>query len=249
MKNILLGVIFIITFNSINAQETEILKDQGAWFTLINKVKLSNKFYFTNIFQQRRVDFLSKTKGYLFAPSINYKLTPNVSFGAGYMFYRYFPNGVSHSSIHKNENRYFQHLNLSSSAGVFKIANRFMFEERVIDLINTNVTPNVIEGDKYVNRFRYRFRATTNLLKLKNNKYLLGRVSEEIRIRFADGITEPNFDQNNFEALLGYNLLSNSTIFAGYGRYYYMKNSSKYVSQNLLHITLSYNFDVSKKKS
>lgn len=247
MKIFLLGLVFLLAFNNLNAQETEILKDQGAWFTFINKVKLSEKIYFVNVSQQRRASFLKETKGFLFAPSINYKLSNNVSLGVGYLFYRYFPNGVSHSSIHKNENRFFQHITLSSEIGKFKIANRLMLEERVIDQINTNVTPNVIEGDKYVNRFRYRFRATTNLLKLKNNKYILGQISEEIRIRFIGGITEPDFDQNNFEALLGYKLLSNSTIFAGYGRYYSRKNSSKYVSQNLLHVTLSYNFDVSKK--
>ena len=122
-----------------------------------------------------------------------------------------------------------------------------MFEERVIDLINVNVTPNVIEGDKYVNRLRYRLQATTNLLKLNNDKYIMGKLTNEVRIRFANGITEPDFDQNNFEALMGYKLLDNSTIWAGYGRYYFRKSSTKYVSNNLLHITLSYNFDLTKK--
>lgn len=106
----------------------------------------------------------------------------------------------------------------------------------------------MFKADTYVNRFRYSVEATTNLFKLKNEKYIMGRVSNEIRIRFADGITEPDFDQNNFEALLGYNVLSNSTIWVGYARYYYRKNATLYVSNNLLHVTLSYNFDITKKK-
>jgi len=217
-------------------------------YTLINTVKLSPKFYFTNVIQQRRVNFLKSTQGYLIAPSINYKLTNNVSIGAGYLFYKYFPNGVSHSSIHKNENRFYQHITLNSKFNKVSISNRFMFEERVIDLVNTNVSPNVIEGDTYVNRFKYRIQATTNLFKLKNEKYIKGKLSNEIRIRFGNGITEPDFDQNNFKALLGYNLLSNSTIWVGYGRYYYRKNSTLYISNDILHVTLSYNFDISKKK-
>ncbi|SDW36103.1 Protein of unknown function [Lutibacter oricola] len=238
--------LLILTVNKAVSQ-TEILKDRGSWLTFINKVKLSEKFYFLNVTQQRRVRFLKETQSYLFMPSINYKLNNSVTVGAGYLYYKYYPNGVSHSSIHKSENRFFQHISLTNTSGKFKIGHRLMFEERVIDLINTSVTPNVIESNKYVNRLRYRLRATTNLFKLKNDKHIMGRLSNEIRIRFANGITEPDFDQNNFEALLGYKLLSNSTIWAGYGRYYFRKNSAKYVSNNIMHITLSYNFDVTKK--
>ena len=246
MKKIAILILFILVVKNVQSQ-TEILKDQGSWLTFTNKVKISNKFYFTNVIQQRRVRFLKETQGFLIAPSINYKLLNNVSVGAGYMFFKYFPNGVSHSPIHKNENRFFQQISLTSQVGKFKISNRLRFEERVIELINSNVTPNIIDGDKYVNRFRYRLQATTNLFKLKNEKYIMGKLSNEIRIRFANGITEPDFDQNNFEALLGYKLASNSTFWMGYGRYYSRKNSFKYVSNNILHVTLSYNFDISKK--
>ena len=248
MKKRILCVCVLLTIISVNSQTT-ILKDNGSWLTFTNKVKLSNKFYFTNVTQQRRVGFLKETQGYLIAPAINYKLSDNVSIGVGYLFYKYFPNGASHSSIHKNENRYFQDINLSSVVGKFSVSNRLMFEERVIELINTDVTPNVIDGDKYVNRFRYRLQVTTNLLKLKNEKYIMGKLSNEVRIRFAGGgIGEPDFDQNNFEALLGYKLLSNSVIWMGYGKYYFKSNSTQYVSENILHVTLSYDFDLAKKK-
>lgn len=246
MKKITILILLIFTVHTIQSQ-TEVLKDQGSWLTFINKVTISNKFYVTNVLQQRRVRFLKETQGFLIAPAINYKLSKNVSIGAGYLFFKYFPNGVSHSSIHKNENRFFQDISLTSQVGKFKISNRLRFEERVIEVINTNVTPNIIDGDKYVNRFRYRIQATKNIFKLKNEKYIMGKLSNEIRIRFENGITEADFDQNNFEALLGYNLTNNSTIWTGYGRYYFRKNSTKYVSNNILHVTLNYNFDISNK--
>ena len=247
MKKITIVLFILIAANTVSAQ-TEVLKDNGSWFTFVSNVKLSEKFNFTFLTQQRRVGFLENTQGFLYTPSISYKLTSNVSVGAGYLFYRYYTEGALHGSINKDENRLFQYISLNTKAGKFKIGQRFMFEERVIDRINTSVSPNVIEGDTYVNRFRYRVQATTNLFKLKNEKYIMGKVSNEIRIRFTDGITEPGFDQNNFEALLGYNLLPNSTIWVGYGRYYYRKNSTLYVSNDLLHVTFSYNFDLTKKK-
>ena len=247
MKNIIIGILFLIALNNLNAQ-TEILKNNGAWLTFTNNIKLSNKFYLSNVIQQRRVRFLKNTQAFLYASSINFKFTKNTSIGAGYLHYKYFPEGVSAPSIHKNEHSFFQQLTISSILGKFKLIQRFRFEERVIELINTNVTPNIINGNKYVNRFRYRIQAITNLVKLKNNNYILGKLSNEIRIRFAGGgIANPDFDQNNFAALIGYKLLPNSTIWMGYGKYYFRKTSSLYVSNNILHLTLSYNIDLSKK--
>lgn len=246
MKYIISTLFTFIIFNNLNAQ-TEVVKDYGSWLTLTNKIKVSEKFYITNVTEQRRVDFLKNTQAFLIAPSINYKISKNVSFGAGYMHYTYFPNGVLHASIKKEENRFFQDLIVGSSIGSFKINNRLRFEERVIDVINTSVNPNVIDGNKHTNRIRYRIQATTNLVKLKNETYIMGKLSNEIRIRFGTGITEPDFDQNNFAALLGYKLLPNSTIWMGYGRYYFKKSSSLYNSNTILHINLSYDFDVTKR--
>lgn len=247
MKYIISTLFIIITFNTINAQ-TEIFNDNGSWFTLTNKIKVSEKIYITNVTQQRRVNFLKNTQAFLIAPSINYKISKNVSLGAGFMHYTYFPNGVLAATIKKEETRFFQDLTLNSKVGSFKISNRFRFEERVIEIINTNINPNVIDGDKYVNRFRYRIQATTNLLQLKNGTFIMGKLSNEIRIRFGTGISEPDFDQNNFAALLGYKLLPNSTIWMGYGRYYFRKNSTLYNANNILHVNFSYDFDLTKRK-
>ena len=245
-RRLLVLLFFLIGLVRLDAQTT-ILKDNGSWLTFSSKITITNKLYISNVIQQRRVGFLSNTQGFLFTPSINYYLSKNVSVGAGYLHYTYFPNGSSHASIKKEEDRFFQHISFGSTIGKVKMNQRFMFEERVVDLINTNVSPNIIEGTRYVNRFRYRTLATLNLYKLKNNKYLLGRLSNEIRIRFSTGIKAPDFDQNNFAALVGYKLLNNSSIWIGYGNYYFRKNSTNYVSNHLLHVNLSYNFDIRKK--
>lgn len=249
MKNIIIGFFFFLTLNILNAQ-TEILRDNGAWLTFSNKINVSEKIFFTNTIQQRRVAFLKNTQMLLISPGINYKLSKNLTIGAGYLNAKYFPNGVSHSSINKSENRLYQQITIGTISGKFKLSQRFRFEERVIDLINSTVEPNIIEGNTYANRFRYRIQATTNLFKLRNNNYIMGKFSNEIRIRFAGGgISTPDFDQNNFAALLGYKLASNSAIWIGYGKYYARKNASLFISNDILDISLSYDFDFNKKKT
>lgn len=243
MKKALLVVLFAFTISNIQAQDVEVYEDSGAWLTLSNKFILTDNFYVAHIFQQRRVDFLKKTQSFLTAPSLNYKLTPNLTVGAGYMLYRYFPNGKLQASIVRDENRFFQHVTLASKVGKVSLNNRLMFEERSLEL----VTDGEISGKKKYNRIRYRFAATTDLFKLKNGKAVMGKLSNEIRIRFGTGITNPDFDQNNFEAMLGYKLFKNASIWAGYGHYYFKKREETFVSNDLMQLTFAYSIDFRKK--
>ncbi|NLP58494.1 DUF2490 domain-containing protein [Lutibacter sp. B1] len=247
MKKLILILFLVLAAQDVKSQ-IEVFKENGSWFTLSNKFKLSNKFYVGNLIQQRRVGFLKNTQAFLISPSVNYQINKNVSIGAGYMLYKYYAHGASHASITRDENRWWQHITVNSKVGNTTFNNRLMFEERTLDLINKDVTPNKIEGSKYFQRLRYRLQVTFNLFKLKNEQYILGKLSNEIRIRFTTGLNEPDFDQNNFEALLGYKLLDNSKIWLGYGRYYFKSNPEKFVSNNILHVTLSYDFDLTKKK-
>ena len=246
MKKISIFLFLVLVVNSVSAQ-TEILKDNGSWITVANKITISDKLFISNVYQQRRVDFLNNIQGFFLTPSLNYKITKNISVGAGYIYYRGFPSGKGHAPIHWTENSLFQLVSVNSKAGKINLNQRFMFEERTIDLINKDVTPNKIEGNKYVNRFRYRLQASFNMFKLKNDKYVMGKLSNEIRTRFSDGTKNPDFDQNNFCALMGYKLLDNSSIWIGYGRYFYKMSSNKYVASNLLHVNLSYSIDLRKK--
>jgi len=68
VKYIISLFFILITFNYANAQ-TKVFMVNGVWFTLKNKIKVSEKFYFTNITQQRRVVFLRHTQAFLYAPS------------------------------------------------------------------------------------------------------------------------------------------------------------------------------------
>ncbi len=246
MKKLTIGLFLLLVVNNVISQ-TEFLKETGSWYTFISKVKLSNKLYFANVSQMRRVGFAENIKAVLICPSLNYKLTKKVTVGAGHLFFRAYPNGVTHASITKDETRFWQHITLNSIFKKAKFYNRFMFELRFKDVINTEVTPNVINGTMYAQRFRYRILATFNLFKLKNSNYILGKVSNELRIKLKSGLSQPDFDQNNLYAYIGYKLFDNSKAWIGYGRNYFKKSEGTYISEDILQVALSYDFDLTKK--
>ncbi len=156
------------------------------------------------------------------------------------MYLNYKSAGIRIPSL-DYEDRIFQQVALNSSYGKIKIAQRFRFEERFKTKLD--------KSSSYANRFRYRINFDFNLVRLSNGKHLLGKISEEMRIRFGSGLNKPEFDQNNFSALLGYKLFDNSKLYFGYGRDFYKSGKSDYWGDHLLHVVVNYNFDFSKKKN
>lgn len=237
MKKIILSVLFVLVFFSVKAQEIK-NNEIGSWYTLSNNFKFTERFYVANVTEIRLINFAEKTRIFLIDPSVNYKVTKSVTASLGYMYLNFHQEGIRVPSI-DYENRIWQAVSVSSKVGKVKLTQRLMFEQRYFTKIDGS--------NAYQNRFRYRVNLGFNILKLKNEKYILGKVCEELRVRSASGISEPQFDQNNFGVFLGYPLLDNSKVYVGYQRDYY-KGASGYWGDNLMHIILTYNFDFSKKK-
>ncbi len=238
MKKILFVTLFFVTIFKSIAQEIE-NNELGTWFTIANNFKITEKFYATSVVQWRLVDFLSYTRIFITEPSLNYKFSDKITAGLGYNYSNYSLVGIRPPLL-DYENRFTQHITLFSAFGKLKMNQRFMFEERFLKA-NTG-------SDVYANRFRYRLNFDFNIFKFNNDKYLLGKVLDEIRIRFTEGINDPNFGQNNLAALVGYPLLNNSNIYLGYGRNYYNAGGENYWGDNILNVSFSYNFDFTKKE-
>jgi len=223
---------------SMQAQEVQ-NNEGGSWYTAINSFKFSEKVSAVSVVQWRFVERMKYTRIFLVMPFINYKFSNKISAGVGYNYSNYSSVGIYPSSL-DYENRIWQHVTLSSDLGKVKMNQRFMFEERYKTKLNSE--------ESYANRFRYRMNFDFNILKFKNDKYLLGRFSEEIRIRFSKGISDPNFDQSNFVASIGYPLLDNSKLYLGYRHDYYNAGSAIYWGDHIFDVLFSYNFDFTKKK-
>ena len=245
MKKIIL-LFFIFFQMGLVAQET--LKESGSWWTLGNKFQVSDQLSFSQISQMRRVGFMEHTQVILLKPSVNFKATKSLSFGLGYVYFKSFPNGVRHASIKKEENRIWQHVTLSAKLGSISLSNRFVFEQRFKDVINNKVNPNVIDGTQYAQRLRYRLQLSFKVATIGNGRLLLGKISNELRIRFKSGLSEPDYDQNNFRVLAGTSLIKNSSIWFGYGRDYNKINSELFLANDIFLISLNYDVDLRSKK-
>jgi hypothetical protein len=238
MKKYITVLLLILTFLNVTAQEDK-TNESGVWLTLANKFKITDKLFVSNILQWRTVEGVESTRVFIEEPSVHYKFNDKITFGLGYDYTNYNLVGIRPPSV-DYENRFQQMLSLFSTFGKVNMNQRFMFEERFF--VKTN-------GQKaYGNRFRYRINLDFNIVKFNNDKYLLGRVSDEIRIRFTEGINDPTFGQNNFVAALGYKLLDNSKIYMGYGRNYYNAGVLGYWGDNIFYVLYSYDFDFTKKQ-
>lgn len=239
-RSLLISTLFLLFLNGIKAQEIEI-NESGSWYTLVNKLKMTDKLYVQNVMQWRFVDFAENTRIFLIMPSVNYKFNKKITAGVGYNYVNYNQHGAVLPTL-DYENRIWQHISLFSYFGKVKMSQRFMMEERFR-------VRNVTGAKSYTNRFRYRINLDFNILKFGNEKHLITKLSNEVRVRFSSGVSDPKFDQNNFVALLGYQLLDNSKIYAGYGRDYYHAGAGYYWGDNLLQVMFFYDFDIRKKKN
>jgi hypothetical protein len=243
MKKLFLVLLFLSP--NLIAQN-KILQEQGSWYSVNNKFKISDKFFFGNTFQMRRVDFADKVQVVLLKPSMNFRPSRKFSMGIGYTYFDSFPNGAYHASIKKNETRVWQYFTYHTFLGKSSFNHRFLFEERFKDVIDETQTPHVINSTSYAQRFRYRATMAFNLFRLKSEKFMLGKISNELRIRFKNGLSLSDFDQNNFGTYLGYQLYDNSKLWLGYGRDIAKVNSDLFVSYHLLHLTWTYDFNLKK---
>lgn len=240
MKKITYLLIAVTVLVSIQSfAQTSKSNEPGSWFTMTNKFQITDNLYFLNVAQVRQVDFIKDTRIWLVMPTLNYKPTSNMIIGAGYAYLDFLQKGIRIPTLNF-EHRAVEHLTLLSKFGNTKMNQRFMFEQRW--------KTNLAHKTSYANRFRYRINVDFNLIPLKNNKYILARLSEELRIRFKSGFNSPEFDQNNFMALLGYKLWDNSKIYAGYGRDIYKSGNGSYWGDHLLQVWFNYDFDLRKKK-
>lgn len=237
IKFLTLAITILITVQSFG--QSDETNEAGSWFVMTNKVQLTDNLYFLNVAQLRQVEFIDNTRIWLVMPTINYKPTSNIIVGAGYAYLDFLQEGIRPPSL-DFEHRAIEHITLLSKVGKVKMNQRFMFEQRWKTNLSHKTT--------YANRFRYRLNLDFNLMQLGNGKQLLGRLSEELRLRFKSGYNAPEFDQNNFMALVGYKLCDNSKIYAGYGRNLFKSGNGSYWGDHLLQVWFSYDFDLRKKK-
>jgi hypothetical protein len=153
------------------------------------------------------------------------------------------------------EHRIWQQFNqknkVETTCKNFEIQHRYRLEQRFLDTYSLNNANEIIQGNTiFRQRVRYRLMFMIPLSKklLEENTLFLN-LNNEVFIGFGKGIAKNVFDQNRFNAALGWRFNSNFSFQLGYLNQYIIKADGIKAERNhTLLISTIYNLDLSEKQ-
>ena len=98
-------LILLSSLMPINLKAQEVEKGKtNSWFSLLNRVELSEKWSISNELHERTGAFLRDQGQFLIRPSLDYHLNRQVEFSLGYTYIHYNPYKSYNLPIERNEN-------------------------------------------------------------------------------------------------------------------------------------------------
>ncbi|TAH25121.1 MAG: DUF2490 domain-containing protein [Cytophagales bacterium] len=168
------------------------------WYQYFLNAKLSKKYFFYFDGAYRAFDFYKATQLISFRPGLGYQLSSSNQLLAGYAYFGSYAYQNT-DGFFRNEHRFFQQFQTSSSEGRVNISHRLRAEERFIQ----NSTKR--ENYNFTLRLRYQFNLQIPLWgkELKPHRpYLI--LADEFFVNFGSGVVLNYFDQNRLILGLGY---------------------------------------------
>jgi len=189
------------------------------WLASFNTFSLSNKWSAHLDVQLRSTDELSQVQTLLFRTGINYHLNKKQVLTAGYA---YIPNRYVSGDNNEllAEHRLWQQFIQLQPVNKLSIQHRFRFEERFIP--KPAVDNEGLYADEYLfaTRFRYFVRSVIPLTRQTGSfeKGMFTALQNELFLNAThlDVVNGKTFDQNRLYLALGYRLVKQFDIEAGY---------------------------------
>jgi hypothetical protein len=252
--NFLLALIVILNYTIIFTQK-EIATHQNGWISYLGNHKLSKKFGLHTEYQWRREDGFHHWQQSLLRVGIDYNLNSSFSISMGYGWIETFPYGEQPVIHEFTEHRIWQQFNQKNKVETtlknFEIQHRYRLEQRFLETYSLNNVDGIIKGNTvFRQRVRYRlmFMIPLNKKSLEDNTLFLN-VNDELFVGFGKGIAKNVFDQNRFNAALGWKFSPNFSLQVGYLNQYIIKADGIKAERNhTLLISTNYNLDYSKTK-
>ena len=241
-------------FKSFIAQK-DIATHQNAWVTYLGNHKLTKKIGLHTEYQWRRENSFQNWQQSLLRLGVDYHLNTSFSISGGYGWIETFPYGEQPVLNEFTEHRIWQQFNQKNKVETtfknFEIQHRYRVEQRFLDTYSLNNANEIIQGNTiFRQRVRYRLMFMIPLSKksLEENTLFLN-VNNEVFIGFGKGIAKNVFDQNRFNAGLGWRFSSNFSFQLGYLNQYIIKADGIKAERNqTLLISTIYNLDFSEKQ-
>ncbi len=239
--------IIALVFSCLNVSAQTSQGSMENWFLLLNKAKITDKFYVTDELHLRRHDWLKDQKQFIWRPAINYKVHPNVALTAGYTYILTTP--VVGDDISTPENQVFLEATVKQKfSDRWALLHRFRQENRFIGQKTFDETGNqIIDGSNYSQRFRYRITLKGTLLKGENNKKLYTHIFNEIWLDQSK-LRPTDINRNWVYLGVGYQFQKNARVELAYLDQWTRTGDTGFKHSPTLQMTVGYDFDFRKKK-
>ncbi len=245
--------LIILGMGTTNAQtpSPEIVKGNfSTWFLLLNRFQLTKKWSITNELHERTGSFLSDQGQFLWRPSVDYSLNKNVEFSVGYSLIHVNPYEPFNQKMTTTEHNIWEQVFLKWDIGKVHFANRFRLENRWAPHVAQHT-----EGDYFyntydhLNRFRYRFILSTDIVKFKKENALFLMAWDEYWFTMNKGLMPQQFTRNWAYLGLGYRFNPTMNIQLGYMNQVDRVNDTKFVATPIMQLTFVKNFSFIKKQT
>jgi hypothetical protein len=215
------------------------------WFSWANNVKVhknltimaEGQFRFAGDFEPMQFQFRT---------AADIQISKNLSIAPLGYVYTWNPTyGKQPNKFVNNEHRIFQQVTYKHKAGRVSFSHRARFEERFVQVHNTQNGEVVNQGyDLYLNRLRYRLMINVPLGK---SEKLFASFYDEVFLDFGKNVVNHDPDQNRLFLGAGYQVTKKLTVTTGF-LYHMLTKLNGYQQENNfgIQINAAYNIDLTK---
>tara|TARA_B100000809_G_scaffold266760_2_gene331282 strand:- start:14599 stop:15330 length:732 start_codon:yes stop_codon:yes gene_type:complete len=240
MKNYI-KIVFFLGFFQFTLAQGNNYSHCSSWNSFVPKVTFDKSFCLVSEFHFRRTKFLNDWEQFVFRSAVHFKQNQTCDFSLGYSYIQNYSFADYSISINVKEHNIWQQLQLNHVEGQINFKHRFRLEERFIDnVLKLSYKEDVIKGQNYCNRFRYRFTIELPILKIYKTKKISVKIFDEIFVNLKKGIRPISINQNWLYVGLGYPVTSKMALGIGYQHIGLNSNANTFIANHILQTTMSY---------
>ena len=212
LYSVSITAIFIICSIYTNAQTNgkQIIRQNQAWISTNNTIRLTNKWGFIADFHLRSNDFFRSPNFYFIRFAADYWITKSLTMAGGYAHMWVAPN-IAGWKTYANENRIYEQLLYVSKFSKLNIMQRVRNEQRWQQIM-INDKPS--GRNKFTDRVRLLL--SLSMPVFHSNKYPSPVVADELCIQFGKQVVYNTFDQNRLFIGLKQNITKDVFFDIGY---------------------------------
>ncbi|MEO6820813.1 MAG: DUF2490 domain-containing protein, partial [Ginsengibacter sp.] len=207
---ITVACIIFSTYTNAQSNGKQIIRQNQAWISTNNTIRLTNKWGFIADFHVRRNDFFRNPNFYFARLAADYWVTNSLTMAVGYAHMWLAPS-VAGWKTFSNENRIYQQLQYVSKFSKLNIMERLRNEQR---WQQTMINDKPSGQNKFTDRVRLLL--SLSMPVFHNRKYPSPVLSDELCIQFGQKIVYNTFDQNRLFIGLKQNITKDLWFDIGY---------------------------------